>query len=178
MKQPRAIAALVMSSLMLLAAPAHAADDMTVPDLEVVSRAIGFLDNLPHDGDIAVGIVYPDSAEGRAKAVQTASRLDSVKGPNRTKFNISLISAKNLEQPRGHLDIALLLPNQSSSEIADAVRRNRLISISNDPSCINAKCCVLMVQSGAQVNIVLNTNLAADVGARFSPIFMMMVKRR
>jgi hypothetical protein len=43
---------------------------------------------------------------------------------------------------------------------------------------MDARCCVLMVQAGSSVNIVLDTALADAAGAQFSSVFTMMVKRR
>jgi hypothetical protein len=52
------------------------------------------------------------------------------------------------------------------------------VSVSSDPACLDAKCCVLMVQAGSNVNIVLDTAMATATGAHFSSVFTMMVKRR
>jgi hypothetical protein len=61
--------------------------------------------------------------------------------------------------------------------ILEAILHHRLVSISDDPICIQEKCCVLMVRAGQRVEITLNTALADAVGARFSLVFTMAVKR-
>jgi hypothetical protein len=62
--------------------------------------------------------------------------------------------------------------------VGDFIRRRHIISISNDPACLGAGCCVLMVRTTGTVEIVLDTALADSVGARFSTVFAMMVKRK
>ncbi len=66
----------------------------------------------------------------------------------------------------------------ASADVSDYVRQNRVVSISSDPACLDAQCCVLMVRSGSGVDIVLDTAMADAAGARFSSVFTMMVKRR
>jgi hypothetical protein len=159
---------------------AKAADDITASDLDAVAHAIGFLDSLPDDGTIVVGIVYADSANSKAKAAQTSVLLTGMQGPSKAHFRTVLIAAKDIARTAGRLDAVILMPNQTiaSSDIANAVRRRHLVSISTDAGCIDAQCCVLMVNTTGRVRIVLNTELADVVGARFSSIFMMMVERK
>jgi hypothetical protein len=167
-------------AVLLASTAARADDDISGADLQVAARAIGFLDNLPHDGTFVVGIVYSDSANAREDAVQTANRLGSMQGPAKTKFRTLAVAAKDLATAAGRLDFVILLPNQSAGakEIADAVRHRHIISISTDPDCLVTQCCVLMVRAGSSVDIVLDTALAAAVGAQFSPVFAMIVKRQ
>lgn len=172
--------ALVFALLVVASSAARAADDITSSDLEAAGRAIAFLNNLPNDGTIVVGIVAVETPDGRAKAAQAAALFERVQRPGVTTFRTVLIGAKDLAQTTGRLDAILLMPNQviPAGDIANAVRRRHVASISTDPSCIGAKCCVLLVQTAGRVRIVLNTALANAVGAQFSSIFMMMVERR
>lgn len=157
-----------------------AASDVSSADLQAEARAIGFLNGLPSDGKVTVGIVFADIADGKAKAMQAATLLGIIPGLNKATFRTVLIAAKDFAQTTERLDAVILMPNQglSSNEMATAVRRRRVVSISTDPNCIDTKCCVLMVQTGRRVRIVLDTTLADAVGAKFSSIFMMMVERR
>jgi hypothetical protein len=65
-----------------------------------------------------------------------------------------------------------------SAVILDCVRRHHLVTLSDDPLCANAQCCVITVHAGPRVEISLNTALADAVGARFSLVFTMVVKRK
>ena len=180
---PRSVRALTIPAiaiaLLLNAAPLRAADSpaVSLADLQAVARSLGFLDTLRRDGTVVVGIVYATSG-GRLSAAETAERLRSIPGPNAASFRPELIAASELSQFSGRLDAVLLMPGASSETVADVVRRRRIVSISSDPACLNARCCVLHVRTGGGVEIVLDTALADAVGARFSPVFAMMVKRR
>jgi hypothetical protein len=89
------------------------------------------------------------------------------------------LSTSTLAKFEGHLDVVFLVMGASKHPevILGAVRRLHLVSISDDPVCVDTKCCVLMVSVGQRVAISLNTALAEAVGARFSVFFTMVVKR-
>lgn len=161
------------------------ADAAEVPisnaDLTAALRALGFLDSLPHDGQVRLAVVYVgSSSEGKSQALQVASALNAMQGPNSATLHADAIAADGLAQTSGRLDALFLLPGSSSTApmIGEFIKRRRVVSISNDPSCLGARCCVLMVRTSGNVEIVLDTALADSVGARFSTVFSMMVKRK
>jgi hypothetical protein len=172
------------AALVLLLGAVHearAANEVTPADLQAVARALGFLDPLPRDQTIVVGIVYaPSLIGGRASAVQAAEQFKAIPGPNHTSFKTEIISADSLAQFANRLDALFLLPGSSIDQaaITEFMRRRHLASISNDPACMDAKCCVLMVRTTGGVEIVLDTQLAEAVGVHFSSVFTMMVKRK
>lgn len=142
---------------------------------------MGFLDSLPHDGTIVVGIVYPPDAE--ATAARTADRLNAIQGPNSSTFKAQAIPIALLAQGQDRLDALLLEAGAcadpaNAQAIVDAVRQRHVVSISSDPACMATKCCVLMVHSDRKVEIILDTALADAAGAHFSAVFAMMVKRK
>jgi hypothetical protein len=154
---------------------------VTPDDLQAVTNALGFLDNLPRGESIVVGIVYgSDTAEARARAAQVASALELLRGPNQSSFHAVIMSVRDLTTAVRHPDALLLLPGAlgQAAAISEAARRLHVITISTDPACIVAKCCVLMVNSAGRVRIVLDTAMANSVGANFSSVFQMMVERR
>jgi hypothetical protein len=172
----------ILQTMLLVASPANAtAPDVTVEDLQAVVRSLGFLETLPRDGTIAIAIVYSQNQpEGEALAKQTAQRLAAMPGPNSSVFQPAILPASALARRDGRLDVALLMPGTSAdaAAIIDAVRSRRIVSISVDPICLDAKYCVLMVRAERRVEIVLDTALAEQAGARFSSVFLMMVKRK
>jgi hypothetical protein len=160
---------------------AQAANEVTVADLQAAARALGFLDPLPRDQTIVVGIVYaPSLIGGRASAVQAAEQFKAIPGPNHTSFQVEILPTDALAQFVNRVDAVFLVPGASMDQaaIGEFLRRRHLVSISNDPACMEAKCCVLMVRTTGGVEIVLDTQLAEAVGAHFSSVFTMMVKRK
>jgi hypothetical protein len=164
----------------LAVTPSDAGPYVTIADLQAVTRAMGFVENLPHDGSVVIGIVYANGDSDRATAAITASQLAAMPGPANATIRTVLIPAQNFASTSGRLDIVVLMPMPpgAGKEIAAAVRARQVVSISTDPACLDARCCVLMIQTTPRVEIVLDTVTANDVGARFSPIFTMLVKRR
>ncbi|MGD0189809.1 MAG: hypothetical protein ABSD74_03605 [Rhizomicrobium sp.] len=174
-------AALFAGALGIAIQAASAEPVVSGSDLQAAMRALGFLDSLPHDGTIHVGVVYSlSSPEDKAAAQQTAGALNAMQGPNSRTLRADAIAATGLQQAQGRLDALYLLPGSSSTAatISDFVHRRRIVSISNDVACLSARCCVLMVRTANGVEIVLDTTLADSVGAQFSSVFQMMVKRK
>jgi len=154
---------------------------VTPGDLQAITNALGFLNNLPRGGSIVVAIVYgSDTADAKANAAQVASALESLRGPDQSSFRAVIMSVRDLTTAVRHLDAVLLLAGSlgHAAAISEAARRLHVITISTDPSCVDAKCCVLMVRSADRVLIVLDTAMAHSVGASFSSVFEMMVERR
>jgi hypothetical protein len=160
---------------------ARAADIVAPADLQAATRSLGFLDSLQNRSTISIGVVYGAGVrDGKNSATQTAGALSTMSGPGSSTIRANIISVDELVQNTQHFDALYLLPGvvTNGAQVADAVRRQHVVSISSDPACLDAKCCVLMVQAGAGVNIVLDTALADAAGAHFSSVFTMMVKRR
>lgn len=160
---------------------ALAADDVTVGDLQAAARAIGFLNNLPRDGVTIIGVVYASqSPSSKALATQTANLLSTLPGPNNSTIRARPVPVETLVQANDRLDAIFLLPGMSAEAptIVEAIRRRHILSISNDPACLETNCCVLMVRANPQVEIILNSAMAEAVGADFSTVFAMIVKRK
>ena len=160
---------------------ARAVDRASVDNLQASVRTLGFLESLPKEGTIVVGVIYPDDLPAtKVLAAEAAQVIGSLRGPNFRILQPLVLSTNDLTQFEGHLDLLVLVMGASKHPevILDAMRRHRLVSISDDPVCVDTKCCVLMVRTGQRVEIFLNTVLADAVGARFSLVFTMVVKRK
>jgi YfiR/HmsC-like len=161
--------------------PAYALDQISVDNLQAAMRTLSFLESLPKEGTIAVGVVYSsDIPTTQVLAVETAKAIGAIRGPNSRTLQPIVLSSNDLGKFEGHLDVVFLVMGSSKHPevILDAIRRLRLMSVSDDPVCLDTKCCVLMVRTGQRVEISLNTALADAVGARFSLVFTMVVKRK
>lgn len=174
-------AAAAICMAIALAPSGRAADLVALADLQAATRSLGFLDLLQNCSTISIGVVYGAGVrDGKNSATQTAGALSAMGGPGSSTIRANIVAVDELAQNAQHFDVLYLLPGAAANGalIADAVRRQHVVSISSDPACLDAKCCVLMVQAGSSVNIVLDTALADAAGAHFSSVFTMMVKRR
>lgn len=165
-----------------LTSPAHAAGDISLADLKAAIRSLGFLQNLPRNDAFVVGVIYaPGSPDNKSLGQQTAERIRTIPGPTDAGLRAEVISANDLAQYPGHIDALFLVPGiapATAAGIADTARRKHLLVMSNDPSCFDQRCCMLMVRAGSRVDIVLDTALASSAGVSFSSVFAMMVKHR
>ena len=170
----------VLGALLLCAASADAME-VAPADVQAAVRTLGFLDSLQHHTSIAVGVVYKaGDAESKALAQRTAAILAATKAPNGSSIDTNVLAVNELEVAGRRFDVVFLVLGvaENGRLVAEFVRRQHVLSISNDPACLTSQCCVLMVRAGARTEIVLDTALAEATGSTFSSVFMMMVKRR
>jgi hypothetical protein len=159
---------------------ANAADPISIDNLQAAMQTLNFLDSLPKEGPVNVGVIYASEiSNSQPLATETAKAIGAMRGPNNRDIQAVAVSIGDLGHYAGHLDALFLMFGASnhSNEIVTAIRRLRAVSISDDPACMVTKCCVLLVRSAQRVEITLNSALADVAGARFSRIFIMVVKR-
>lgn len=161
-------------------AATHAAEPVTPETLDAVARALGFLETSPGDNSFLIAVVHAGGPGDEAAAEQISGRLSGRPGPKRSRLVARSYSIDALLQSTDKIDAVLLVPGRAarSDAVSEFVRARRVLSISSDSDCLEVHCCVLMVKSGRNVEIVLDTGLANDVGARFSSVFTMMVTRQ
>jgi hypothetical protein len=167
-----AVSALSLS----LMTSAQAADDVSLADLRAASRSLGFLQNLPRKSEFVIGIVH--GGDGML-AHQTADRMRGLGGPNNAALKAEIVPLNEFAAHADRVDAFYLLPGiTGAGAVIEAARRRHIPILSNDPSCLEARCCMLMVRDAGQVEIILDTGLTASAGVTFSSVFAMMVKRR
>jgi len=159
--------------------PVFAAEVVSV-DVEAVAQALSFVQSLPQKSSITAIVVYRGGdGEAKASAMRIAQALSGQPGPNKMPFEVSVVAANELGQYAKRTDLVYVVPGLADGArvVTDFIRRQHVLSVSNDPSCMNTRCCVLLVRGG-EGEIVLDSGLAQEVGAKFAAVFTMMVKRR
>lgn len=163
-----------------LPCPASAAE-VTAADVQAAMRSLGFLTALQNRPAISVAVVYHGGdTEGKQAASRIAAILAHSNGPGSATVQATIVTVQELSGVSQHVDALYLmpLPYDSARLVSDFVRKQNVVSLSADPACLDMGACVLMVQARASMTIVLDTALAQAVGAKFSTVFTMMVKRR
>ena len=176
-----AIVALCIAISLLAGLPALAADDVSLADLKAATRSLGFLQNLPRANEFVVGIVYLSGSPGnKSLAQQAAERMRTLPGPKDTGLKAEMIALGDLANYTDRLDALYLLPGTAAnpSPIVEVARRRHLLVMSNDRTCLDQRCCMLMVRDNGRVEIVLDTELAQSADVSFSSVFAMMVKHK
>ncbi len=177
----RRIGGTVLAAWLALAASAGPVRAEPAPvdtaEVEAVGRALGFVESLPH-GLVRLGVVHAPGDVERAR--WAAAALDGITGQGMPTLQARAVAANRLAGI-DDIDVLFVLPGVSEDygeAIAAAVRQQHLFSVSTDPACLQANCCVLMVQARPRVEIVIDTSMARAAGARFSLIFAAMVRRK
>lgn len=126
-----------------------------------------------------VGVIYnaADPAS-RAQAGRVATDLSRMPGPGSATVSAVPVAAHELAGQ--HFDAVYLmsLSPEASHAAGEFVRRQNVVSVSSDPQCLEYQTCVLLVQARSTMSVVLDTALARQVGAKFSTVFTMLVKRK
>jgi hypothetical protein len=171
----------VACTCLVLANAANAQKPDDTRYVDAAARSFGFLESAPRTKAISIGVVYdPGQTGARDFANSIAQRLAKPQGSRRSVIDAKPVDLGSLGQAADGLAGLYLLPGEPSRSamVHDVVRQHRLVAVSPDPACLSARTCVLQVEAGRSVSIVLDTKLAEEVGARFSTVFSMMVTRK
>jgi hypothetical protein len=115
------------------AVPTHAMTQTSAENIQAAMQTLSFLESLPKEGPIVVGVVYPsDGADAQAVAEATAQLIGSMHGPNSRVLQPMIISTNDLAREEAHLDVLFLVVGapKHSSLIMDTIRRHRLVTAS------------------------------------------------
>jgi hypothetical protein len=172
--KPRFRGALLLSCCAILQAlPAHA--DVTAGDLQIMGRALGFLEK-PLSGEVRVGIVY--SADNPQSA-HDADDLQRLLGDGLRVGNVLLkpvmVSLGQLAQ--ANVDVLFLTAGlgEQAAPVGIASRTRHLPCITSDLSQVQAGRCAVGVSSEPTVEILVNRAAARANGTTFSTLFRMMI---
>jgi hypothetical protein len=172
----RAFARLCAASLFVAGAGAA---EVTPADLNAAVRSLGFLASLQNRPSIQIGVIYNGAdPAARSQAQRAAADLSRLAGPGSASVSAQPVSVQELGNQRFDAVYLMGLPPEMSRSVGEYVRRQSVVSVSSDPQCLESQSCVLMVQARSNMSVVLDTVLAKAVGAKFSTVFTMLVKRK
>jgi len=129
------------------------AEEMTGKDLAVAARSLAFLSQRA-TGELRTVIIYaPDQDASRREAEALASLLSGGFSAGRVRLVASspvLISVSNLSALENK-DVAFVTGSLGAwhAAIAEASARRRVVTVTNDLSCVTAGNCVMGVRSTA-----------------------------
>src|SRR5580698_9839791 len=94
--------------------PSHAIDRVSVENLQAAMRTLSFLESLPKEGTIVVGVIYPaDLPATKVLAGEAAQVIGSLRGANFRILQPLVLSTNDLTQFEGHLDLLVLVMGAS-----------------------------------------------------------------
>ena len=167
--------------LLLLAsiAPTQAAlAEATTRDLQVLARALGFLEGAPR-GAVEVGIVYPQqSGQGRAEAERVAKAFGDGMRAGSLTLHPKLVTVETVAQAG---TVALLLTESAvphATLVARAIAGRSILTVTTDRGLIDTGTVVLTVRAEPRVEILVSRTAAQAAGITFVSAFRMMIQER
>lgn len=169
MKKTAASFALVAAAA--LCAPIAAAAD--AKDMQVIGRALSFVDG-GAKGEVTVAIVYaPDAAGSKAEADEVAALLGSGLAAGDVTMKPKVIAISDLASAGSAA--ALYVPKGMSAHYGALSALKKLI-VTTDDDCVKAGACVLSVKSAPKVEIIVSRSAAAAKSITFGAAFRMLIK--
>ena len=168
----------LLASIFLPARLAQA-EEMSGKDLAVAARSLAFLSQRA-SGELRTVIIYaPDQDSSRREAEAIASLLSGGFTAGRVRLITSppvLIPASNLSALENK-DVAFVTGSLGAwhASIAEASARRRIVTVTNDMSCVTSGNCVMGVRSEPRVQVVINRKLADRSSIEFAPGFRLLV---
>ena len=175
----RALAVLGALFGLLASSSLSAAAEVSQADLVATLRSLAFLSSLQNRSAIVIGVIYNGADPvSRVQAGRVAGDLSRLPGPGSATITAVPVAVQDLAGQHFDSVYLLSLPSEASHAAGEFVRRQNVVSVSSDPQCLEAQSCVLLVQARTTMSVVLDTALAKQVGAKFSTVFTMLVKRK
>jgi hypothetical protein len=163
----------ILAGLLLAAGPALG--QVTPMDLQVVGRALGFLDK-PLSGDIHVALVY---AQNNPQSVRAAEALQAQMGDG---LKVGAATLKPMLVPmtqitRSNAELFFLIPGAGDemSALTRLVQAQHRPCFTTDIAQVRAGRCAVGISSQPRIEIIVNRAAAAASGTAFSTVFRMMI---
>ncbi len=148
-------------------------------EMQVVGKATSFATTIDKSAPVKVGIVY-DAANAASKADFDA--VMGIIGSGLKAGKVTLvaepIAAGEISAKAGSVQVLFVTEGMSSAyaDVSAAAKANKLLSISTDMACVESGNCLVGVDVGAGVKVLLNRAAVDAVGVEFDSAFKFMVK--
>ncbi len=150
---------------------AHA--ETTRRDLEVIGRALGFMEGAS-GSDRVVAIVHAGDAAAEAEAV--AALLGGGLSAGRLTLTGRVVEAGDAAGLQGADAVLLLGSAAGDAALGQAAASGGRLTVSTEVGCATAGVCVMAVQSEPSVRIVVNRAAANAAGVGFDAAFSLMIE--
>ncbi|HWK47384.1 MAG TPA: hypothetical protein VNT30_21850 [Stellaceae bacterium] len=164
---------LILGAIVAPAGSARA--DVTLKDLQVMGRALGFTEK-PPTGEVVIGIVYTPGNPQSAKEAEDVQKLigDGLKAG---AIVLKPLLVKIDEVSTATVGAYLLTEGvgAQASALAAAAKTKQKPCVTVDIEQVRSGACVMGIKSDPKVEITVNKAAAADSGISFAASFRMMI---
>jgi hypothetical protein len=167
------LAAIVVTLLALPPQAARAAS-FTTKDLQVLGRAIAFMQP-PPAADAVIAIAY---APGNAASRQDAEAIAALIGGG-LQAGHAVLRAKVVEiaalTPSGS-PIVIAATGANGAQLAAISRTAKALCVTTDIEAVRAGVCAMAITTEPRVEIIVNHAVSAAAGIEFAAAFRMMIR--
>ena len=162
----------IIAGLMALAAlsPGAATAD-PARNIQVAGRVLTFLENGP-TGRAVIGVVYDPAKPG---SVAEKNAIMAAIGGGYSAGAVTIIGKPMEAGAVGGAKILFVTRGVNYAAVGSDARAKHIITIGSDVACVESGACVIGISTDPTVQIVVNHNAAAAVGASFRAAFRMMI---
>jgi hypothetical protein len=163
----RRAAAFFLAVALFCTAQAHAAT--TARDLQLMARAVGFVNGLPRGSVDAVIVDGPNAAALHALMGGGVSGGGVTLAPRRVALaDLAGSGARVIIVPEGQAS--------AHAAVAQAARQMNAVTVSTDMSCVRAGRCIIGVVAQPRVEIVVSRDAASAANISFGQAFRVMIR--
>jgi hypothetical protein len=164
---------LAAGAVLLTAVPAAAA--VTAKDLQIIGRALSFLEKPPR-GEVRVGIVY---SAANAQSVREAEDLQKLMADGLRVGTLTLRPVMVVlgDAAGANVDLFLLASGlgTEAAALGAVTARRHIACVTTDIAQVRAGTCMMGVRSQSKIEILVNRSAASRSGMAFSAVFRMMI---
>ena len=167
------VAAVVTILTLVCPAPVRAAS-FAAKDLEVLGRAIAFMQP-PLAPDAIVAIAYvAGSADSRRDAEAIAALIGGGLRAGHTVLRPRIVDIGGLEV--GGFQVVIAAAGANGAQLNTAARAAHALCVTTDVDAVRGGFCAMAITTEPRVEIIVNHAVAAAAGIEFAAAFRMMIQ--
>lgn len=149
--------------------------EMTERDIQVAARTFGFVNGIPA-GSVVVAIVHdPANAASKAEADKLNGLLGGGLKVAKHTLTSKLVAVSGMDLSGAIVAIVTDGLESSHSTISSAASAAKVMTLTSDFGCVDAKQCVMGVTSAPGVKIQISQSAANSASLEFSQALKLMV---
>jgi hypothetical protein len=160
-------------AVMLAVAPPAAAASLSAKEMQVLGRALAFLQPPLGGGSVAVVFAHDDTASQRDAAAIVALLGDGLRFGGSVLRPV-LRDSQSLAD--GGFSVLIAAAGASGEAVLAASRANHALCVTGDLTAVQAGVCTMAIRSEPRVEVVISHAAAAAAGLEFVAAFQLMVR--
>lgn len=160
-------------AVLLAAAQPAAAASLSAQDMQVLGRALAFLQPPPRGGGIAVVFAH-DNAASRQDAETIVALLGDGLRSGGSLLRPMLRDSASLAA--GGFSVLVAAEAANGEAVLAASRANHALCVTGDLAAVQAGACTMAIRSAPRVEVVISHAAAAAAGIEFVAAFRLMVR--